>query len=297
MSILVRPSYSCTEQSTYNSKNLTLWQNADALIAAVAANNKNTVVVTHSVGPNIVEPWIGHPNITALIWAGVSGQEAGNSIVDVLYGDYNPSGRLPYTIAKSPEDYSAQLVSGGGDNDILSITYTEGLMIDYRHFDANNIEPRFEFGFGLSYTTFNYSSLRTSTIKQTDSNAASLEKAWAAGKATPIAVGSTTAAWLHRPLVKVQFEITNTGKRAGTEIPQLYVHHPASSGEPPSVLKGFADVDIKPGQSKTVTLTLSRYDLSIWDVTAQGWKKPEGKITFSVGASSRDFRLKGSIPV
>ena len=81
------------------------------------------------------------------------------------------------------------------------------------------------------------------------------------------------------------------------QIPQLYVHHPASAGEPPSVLKGFADVFLNKGQRKTVTITLSRYDLSIWDNVAQGWRKPSGKFTFSVGASSRDFRLKGSIPV
>lgn len=102
----------------------------------MANNNNNTIVVVHSVGPAIVEPWIDHPNVTALIWAGIPGQEAGNSIVDVLYGDYNPSGRLPYTIARSPSDYSAQLITGGGPNDILSIPYTEGLLIDYRHFDA-----------------------------------------------------------------------------------------------------------------------------------------------------------------
>ena len=136
------------------------------------------------------------------------------------------------------------------------ISYSEGLFIDYRHFDAAGIAPRFEFGFGLSYTTFAYSGLQVRAVHQNDWTSADLEAAWAAGKATPIAVGSTTAAWLHRPLVKVQFEVTNTGKRAGTEIPQLYVHHPASAGEPPSVLKGFADVDVKPGQSKTVTLTL-----------------------------------------
>ena len=113
-----------------------MWQNADDLILAIAANNKNTIVVAHSVGPAILEPWIEHPNVTAVVWAGIPGTEAGNSLADVLYGDYNPSGRLPYTIAKDPSDYSAQLVTGGGPNDILSIPYSEGLFIDYRHFDA-----------------------------------------------------------------------------------------------------------------------------------------------------------------
>ncbi|KAI0689019.1 glycosyl hydrolase family 3 N terminal domain-containing protein [Cytidiella melzeri] len=278
-------------------KNLTLWGNADNLITAVANTNKNTIVVAHSVGPSIIEPWIDHPNVTAVIWAGIPGQEAGNSITDVLFGDVNPSGRLPYTIAKQLTDYPAGLVLGGGATTYLSIPYTEGLLIDYRWFDAKNISPRFEFGFGLSYSEFQYFNLETSLISQPDSDSKALESAWAAGKPTPIAEGSTTALWLHRPLVKVQFEVQNTGGVDGGEIPQLYVHHPPSAGEPPSVLKGFTDVFLPKNEKKTVTLTLSRYDLSIWDVVHQGWVKPTGKITFSVGASSRDFRLAGTVPV
>jgi len=113
-------------------------------VLAVAAQNPNTIVVVHSVGTLILEPWIEHPNVTAVslsgnnfpyhclivifqvIWAGLPGQEAGNSLTDVLYGDYNPSGRLPYTIAKQPSDYSAQLVTGGAPEDIIIIPYTEG---------------------------------------------------------------------------------------------------------------------------------------------------------------------------
>ena len=120
-------------------KNLTLWANGENLISAVAARNPNTIVVAHSVGPSIVESWIDHPNVTAVLWAHLPGQESGNALVDVLYGDVNPSGRLPYTIAKSPADYPAQLVTGGTGNDILKIDYTEGLMIDYRHFDAVSV--------------------------------------------------------------------------------------------------------------------------------------------------------------
>ncbi|KAJ3559673.1 hypothetical protein NM688_g207 [Phlebia brevispora] len=278
-------------------KNLTLWINADNLITTVANNNKNTIVVTHSVGPAILEPWVDHPNVTAIVWAGIAGQEAGNSITDVLYGAFNPSGRLPYTIAKSPSDYGAQLVTGGSPSAILSIPYTEGLNIDYRHFDANNIDPRFEFGFGLSYTTFAYSNLQVSTIRQSDSNSAALEAAWEAGQPTPDTEGASAAIWLHRPFIQVKFQVTNTGKVAGGEIPQLYLHHPASAGEPPSILRGFDDVFLECGETKTVTITLSRYDLSIWDTVSQGWLKPNGKISFSVGASSRDFRLQGTVPV
>ncbi|KAG2152791.1 glycoside hydrolase family 3 protein [Suillus clintonianus] len=276
--------------------NLTAWNNGDDLILAVAAQNNNTIVVVNSVGPLILEPWIEHPNITAVVWAGIQGQEAGNSIADVLYGAYNPSGRLPYTIAKDLADYPAQLITNGSGTDIVTIDYTEGLFIDYRHFDQANITPRFEFGFGLSYTTFSYSDLGVTTIQSSNVDQADLITAWENGEASPIAEGSSTALWLHEPAFKVTFKVTNTGTLSGTEIPQLYVHHPSSAGEPPSVLKGFTNVEIGPYNTKHVSITLSRYELSVWDVIAQGWCKPDGQISFSIGASSRDFRLWGVIP-
>ena len=135
-----------------------------------------------------------------------------------MYGDFNPSGRLPYTIAKQASDYSAQLSTGGGDDDILIIPYSEALNIDYRHFDAAGIKPRFEFGFGLSYTTFKFSDLSVSVIKHTDKTSLDLEAKWSAGKPAPITVGSSTAIWLHRPAVQVRFSVTNTGKVAGGEV-------------------------------------------------------------------------------
>ncbi|RPD58566.1 hypothetical protein L226DRAFT_536965 [Lentinus tigrinus ALCF2SS1-7] len=278
-------------------KNLTLWGNADALVAAVAAVNRNTVVVVHAVGPAILEPWIENPNVTAVLWASLPGQESGNALVDVLYGAVSPSGRLPYTIARSPADYGAQLTTGGTPSDILLIEYAEGLNIDYRHFDSNNIEPRFEFGFGLSYTNFSYSDLQVRAVHHADRTSAALEAAWAKGEASPDVEGGSTAIWLHRPVFEVSFRVTNTGKVKGGEIPQLYLHFPPSAAEPPSVLRGFADVLLSPGESKTVTLALSRYDLSVWDAARQGWRKPEGKFALSVGASSRDFRLRGGVPV
>ncbi|KAF9239470.1 glycoside hydrolase family 3 protein, partial [Melanogaster broomeanus] len=278
-------------------KNLTAWHQGDELILAVAAQNNNTIVVTNSVGPLILEPWVEHPNVTAILWASLGGNEAGNGIMDILYGNWNPSGRLPYTIAKNATDYPAQLVLGGTADDILSINYTEGLLVDYRWFDAQNITPRYEFGFGLSYTTFEYSNLVVTPVNSTDSAESWLIDNWENGGATPIAEGSTTALWLHMPAFQVTFNVKNTGKLYGGEIPQLYVHHPPSAMEPPSVLKGFTNVELAPDQTRRVSITLSRYDLSIWDVVRQGWAKPAGTIAFSVGASSRDFRLTGTIPV
>jgi hypothetical protein len=109
--------------------NLTAWLNGDALVQAVASQNNNTIVVINSVGPLILEPWIEHPNVTAVVWAGLEGTETGNALVDIFYGDKNPSGRLPYTIAKSPNDYPAQLVLGGNGEEILNITYSEGCVL------------------------------------------------------------------------------------------------------------------------------------------------------------------------
>ncbi|KAG1797023.1 glycoside hydrolase family 3 protein, partial [Suillus plorans] len=277
-------------------QNLSAWHQGDQLILAVAAQNNNTIVVTNSVGPLIIEPWVDHPNVTAIVWANLGGNEAGNAIADILYGAWNPSGKLPYTIAKSPADYPAQLVTGGTAADILSINYTEGLFIDYRWFDAQNITPRYEFGFGLSYTTFEYSNLAITKIYPADYAQTDLVQNWEDGGATPIAEGSTTALWLHMPAYKITFDVANTGALYGGEVPQLYIHHSPSAGEPPSVLKGFTNVVVSPGQTASASITLSRYDLSIWDVVRQGWAKPEGTMTFSVGASSRDFRLNGTIP-
>ncbi|KAI0319657.1 beta-glucosidase [Amylostereum chailletii] len=274
--------------------NLTALHGGDALVNAVAQVNNNTIVVVHSVGPLVLEPWIENPNVTAVLWAGVSGTETGNSLVDVLYGAVNPSGRLPYTIAKAESDYGIQLING---TDFLTVPYTEGLNIDYRHFDAAGIEPRFEFGYGLSYTQFNYSGLSISKVTGGIDADSKFENNWAQGKPTPHSVGSSTALWLHRPAYKVQFAVKNVGKVAGTEIPQLYLNHPTSANEPPSILRGFTDIELKAGEKQTVTLTLSRYDLSIWDTTHQSWVKPNGTFGISVGASSRDVKLTGTIKV
>lgn len=157
--------------------------------------------------------------------------------------------------------------------------------------------PRFEFGFGLSYTTFSYASLHISPITHADSTSADLEAAWAAGKPSPADEGAVTALWLHRPAFEVTFTVKNTGAVAGTEIAQLYLHFPSSAGEPPNVLRGFEDIKVPAHGSAQGKITLSRYDLSVWDVDAKGWRKPSGKITFSIGASSRDFRLKGTVPL
>ncbi|KDQ52333.1 glycoside hydrolase family 3 protein [Jaapia argillacea MUCL 33604] len=277
--------------------NLTAWHGGDQLILAVASANNNTIVVTHSVGPLIIEPWVDHPNVTAILWAGIAGQEVGNAIADVLFGDWNPSGRLPYTIAKNASDYPSEPIHGGGPTSILKIDYSEGLFVDYRWFDAMNITPRYEFGYGLSYSTFEYSNLCITPVANVDSYDAGAITNWEAGLPSLWGVGSSTAFWLHTPAYTITFDLTNTGVYYGGEIPQLYVHFPTDSGEPPSVLKGFTNANLSPGETQSVTISVSRYDLSIWDIGAQSWVKPNGTITFTVGASSRDGRLYGTVPV
>lgn len=144
---------------------LKLWHNGDKLVRSVASACKDTIVIIHSVGAVDMEAWIEHPNVTAVLLAHLPGQEAGSSLVDVLWGDVNPSGRLPYTIAKSLEDYGpAAQVLYTPNHRIPQQDFTDGVYTDYRHFDAYNITPRFEFGFGLGYTTFNISDVTVETL-------------------------------------------------------------------------------------------------------------------------------------
>lgn len=133
---------SVDEAPTGDKAHLNPWNNGNQLVQAVAAVNDNVVVVVHSTGPIILETIVNTPGVRAIVWGGLPSQENGNALVDILYGDVNPNGKLPYTIAKQESDYGAEIVSGD-DN------FSEGLYIDYRYLDKNGIEPRYEFGFGL----------------------------------------------------------------------------------------------------------------------------------------------------
>ena len=145
--------------------NLTLWQDGDALIQNVTANCNNTIVVIHSVGPVLVNSFYDSENVTAILWAGLPGQESGNAIADILYGRVNPGGKLPFTIGSDAAEYGPDLIyeptNGHGspqDN------FEEGVFIDYRAFDKQNITPIYEFGFGLTYTTFEYSNIKVAKV-------------------------------------------------------------------------------------------------------------------------------------
>jgi len=268
--------YLTVEGAAGDRLNLDPWHSGNALVAAVAAVNKNTIVVIHSVGPVILETILALPNVIAVVWAGIPGQESGNGLVDVLYGSTSPSGKLPYTIAKAAGDYGTTLQSG-------TDSFSEGLYIDYRHFDKNAIVPRYEFGFGLSYTTFSYSALAVSAVSTS------------AGSSSIIPGGVSN---LYDVIATVTASITNNGTVAGAEVPQLYIGLPASApASPPKQLRGFKKLTLSPGTSGSVSFDLRRKDLSYWDEGTQKWILPQGTFVVSVGASSRDLRLVGSLAV
>ncbi|WPG98473.1 Hypothetical protein R9X50_00126400 [Acrodontium crateriforme] len=141
--------------------NLTLWHDADTLIATVAGQCKNTIVVMHTVGAVIVTPWHDHPNVTAIVWAALPGQESGNSLVDVLYGKVNPGGKSPFTWGATRESYGTDIIYTANNGALApQDNFSEGIFIDYRWFDKQGETPIYEFGYGLSYTTFSYSNLQ-----------------------------------------------------------------------------------------------------------------------------------------
>lgn len=145
--------------------NLTLWNNGDILIQNVSALCNNTIIVIHSVGPVLLADYPDHPNITAILWAGLPGEQSGNAIADVLFGRVNPSAKLPFTIGKTRADYGTDVLYFPNDaTGVPQINFTEGVFIDYRAFDQGNITPAYEFGYGLSYTTFSYSNLKVKKL-------------------------------------------------------------------------------------------------------------------------------------
>ncbi|KAK3628359.1 hypothetical protein LTR56_018627 [Elasticomyces elasticus] len=259
---------------------------SDQLVHNVATNCSNTIVVVHSAGIRVIDSWIEHPNVTAVVFGLLPGQESGNSLVDVLYGDISPSGRLPFTVAKDESDYGSLLNSTIGSGPFPQDDFTEGLYIDYRHFDLYNITPRFEFGYGLSYTQFSYSSISISLA----ANASCDE--YPPTLSTPMPQGGHPALW--ETLYTVSTTLTNTGPVAGHEVPQLYISIPTA---PVRQLRGFERVYLASNESATVSFPLTRRDLSVWDVVAQQWRLQHSNYPIVVGASSRDVRLSGTINV
>jgi beta-glucosidase len=209
--------------------------------------------------------------------------ESGNAIDDVLFGAVNPSGRLTHTIAKNETDYDA----GTAISEESVIEFTEGNYIDYKYFDKYNISPRYEFGYGLSYTDFTYSST-ISVAADTDN----LAEQYATGST---GVGGRKDLW--SILANVTATITNSGSIAGADVPQIYATFPDAADEPVRQLRGFRKVLIGAGESIDVTFNLARRDLSIWNVEAQNWAIVIGTYTLYVAASRRDIRASTTLTV
>ena len=231
------------------------------LISAVAKANPNTIVVLNGGIALSLQPWL--KDVKALIDMFYLGQETGNAIASVIFGDMNPSGKLPFSFIKGPEQSPA---CKEYKNPNLEIHYNEGVFMGYRFLDKNKLEPEFPFGFGLSYTTYNYGNLQ---IKKSDNM-----------------------------MYEVTVDITNTGKVKGDEIAQLYVKEKVCSvPRPEKELKGLSRISLGPGETKTITMKLKWRDFAFWDVISNGWKVEPGDFDIIIGSSSRDIKLSQTIAI
>lgn len=258
---------------------LALPDEQDKLIGAVAAANRHTIVVLETGGP-VSMPWI--ENVSAVLEAWYPGIRGAEAVANILFGDVNPSAKLCMTFAKSEADLPHPTIpappppppgatpapaaggrGGRGPAIPFDIPYTEGLKVGYKWYDAQDRQPLFPFGFGLSYTTYSYRALKT----------------------TPGA----------EP--RVSFTVTNTGRRAGAEIAQVYVSFPPNLGEPPRRLVAWDKVQLAPGETKTVNLALDRLHLSIFNAARDAWEVLPGEYKVFVGASSRETPLSATLQV
>ncbi len=249
------------ESEGYDRPDMELTGDQVALIKRVAAANKRTVVVLTCGSPVTMTRWIGQ--VPAVLETWYAGQETGNALAAILFGDVNPSGKLPTTFPKRLTDTPSFINYPGAGDKVL---YGEGIFVGYRYYDQVNLAPLFPFGHGLSYTTFAYGPLSV----------------------TPRRMGSDDT-------VTVSLAVANSGQRAGKEVVQLYVRDvECSIVRPPKELKAFKKVALKPGESTTVTFQLTVQDLSFYDPTKKAWTAEPGAFQALVGSSSRDIRSKAT---
>ena len=251
------------ESEGYDRSHMRMPACQNRLIEAVAEANPNTVVVLHNGAP-VEMPWIG--KVKAVLEAYLGGQAVGEAVVRVLFGDANPCGHLPETFPRKLEDNPSFLYYGGEGN---VTEYREGIFVGYRYYDKKKMDVLFPFGFGLSYTTFEYSNLRLSAdkIKDTDT-------------------------------LTVAVTVKNTGKRAGKAVVQLYVGDEESTPiRPVRELKGFSKVALQPGESREVSFVLDKRSFAYWNKQIHDWHVETGVFTVEAGFSSRDLPLRGTVEV
>lgn len=237
----------------------------EELIQKVLEVNPNTIVVLIGGAPfdigNIKE------KSSALVWSWFNGSEGGNALADVILGNVNPSGKLPWTMPKKLSDSPAHATNSfPGDE---TVEYKEGILVGYRWFDTKNIEPLYPFGYGLSYTNFEFSDLKTNKESYTDNE-----------------------------IIEVTFNIKNTGDFDGKEVAQLYVSDPESSVEKAAQeLKGFKKIFVKSGDSENVTILLNAKDLAYYNEAKKDWTVEKGAYILKIGKSSREIIKEISINI
>ena len=251
------------ESEGYDRTHMRMPDCQNRLIEAVAAANPNTVVVLYNGSP-VEMPWIG--SVKAVLEAYLGGQAVGLATVRVLFGEVNPSGKLPESFPKKLSDNPSYLFYGGeGD----TAEYREGIFVGYRYYDRKETELLFPFGHGLSYTSFDFSDLRLSRKRITDQE-------------------SLTAT----------VRVTNTGKRAGKTVVQLYVGDCESSVfRPVRELKGFEKIFLEPGESKDVSFTLDKRSFAYWNTKIHDWHVESGEFRIEIGHSSRDIACCAAVQV
>jgi beta-glucosidase len=250
------------ESEGYDRPDMNLTAQQVTLIKAVAAAQPRTVVVLNNASAVAMQEWIDGP--AAVLEAWLSGQAGAGAIADILFGRINPSGKLTETFPLRLADTPAQINYPG---ELGEVRYGEGLFIGYRYYDARDVPVQFPFGYGLSYTSFAYSNPKVSatTFKDVDG-------------------------------LTVSVDVTNTGKLAGKEIVQLYVHDCESSlVRPPKELKGFAKLELQPGETKTVTMVLDFRAFAFYHPGHKQWVAESGQFELLIGASSADIRCTLSV--
>jgi beta-glucosidase len=235
----------------------------DGLIQAVLAANQNVIVVVTSGGGVDMHAWVHR--VPALLQSWYAGQEGGTALAQLLFGEVSPSGKLPVSFDRSFEENAVYKSYYADPTESKKVKYTEGVFVGYRHYDKSSTKPQFPFGYGLSYTTFRYSNL---SVTPQSGNLSEV--------------------------VSVSFDLTNTGTREGAEVAQLYVSDTHSTvPRPVKELKGFAKVNLKPGETRRVTLTLDRRAFSYYDAQKKDWQAQPGDFSLLVGGSSENAPLKG----
>jgi len=269
VAVVVVGRYNKLESEGFDVKTMNLPAGQDELIQAVEKANPHTIVVLNTGNPVTMSPWLDTTPALLDMWYG--GQEGGPALAAILFGDANPSGKLPVTLPKKFEDSPAH-DHYPGEN--LKVDYAEGIYVGYRYYDTKNVEPQFPFGFGLSYTNFAYSDL---TIMDDTTFKPGQKKDDPRGKLA-------------------LFTVKNTGSRPGAEVVQVYIHDGHSKiDRPVHELKGFARVELKPGESQKLLVRIDRSAFSYWSPEKKDWVLEPGTFDVQVGASSRDIRLKEQV--